>query len=142
MRSWSYLIQVRAYSKEGLTEEFALYVVSLPPDPELLKKVDLECYATSYLPIQTVIEVAHAYAIGTDEKIEDLDRYSLLGYREDMDLYIFKEGVSFKEGLTKVFLLILDTLKSKGEYERIEPVVDVGTPPLELMLECLKLASA
>ena len=65
-----------------------------------------------------------------------------MGYREDMDLYIFKEGVSFKEGLTKVFLLILDTLKSKGEYERIEPVVDVGTPPLELMLECLKLASA
>ncbi|WP_448588598.1 hypothetical protein [Thermocrinis sp.] len=143
MRSWSYLIQVRAYSDDGrVEEESALYVVSLPPDPEFLKNVELECYATSYLPFQTVLKVAHAYAIGTDAKIEDLERYSLMGYREDMDLYIFKEGVGFKEGLIRVFSLILDLLKARGTYKFIEPVVDVGTPPSELMLECLELSSA
>ena len=38
MRSWSYLIQVRAQFEDGrVEEEGVLYVVSLPSDPALLK---------------------------------------------------------------------------------------------------------
>jgi hypothetical protein len=86
--------------------------------------------------------VAQAYALGTDAQIQDLQSYHLQGYREDMDLYIFKEGVSFMEGLTKAYELILNLLKNKGKVVKIEPVVDVGTPPMEVMMECLRSALA
>jgi hypothetical protein len=59
-----------------------------------------------------------------------------------MDLYIFQEGVSFKEGLTKAYELILSLLKGRGEVVRVEPIVDVGTPPMEVMMECLRSALA
>jgi len=143
MRSWSYLIQVRAQFEDGrVEEEGVLYVVSLPSDPTLLKEVEMECYAVSYIPFQTVLKVAQAYALGTDAQIKDLQRYHLQGYREDMDLYIFQEGVGFKEGLTKAYELILSLLKGRGEVVRVEPVVDVGTPPKEVMMECLRSALA
>jgi hypothetical protein len=143
MRSWSYLIQVRAQFEDGrVEEEGVLYVVSLPSDPTLLKEVEMECYAVSYIPFQTVLRVAQAYALGTDAEIQDLQSYHLQGYREDMDLYIFQEGVSFKEGLTKAYELILSLLKKKGKVVKIEPVVDVGTPPMEIMMECLRSALA
>jgi hypothetical protein len=102
----------------------------------------MECYAVSYIPFQTVLKVAQAYALGTDAQIQDLQNYHLQGYREDMDLYIFQEGVSFKEGLTKAYELILNLLKKKGKVVKIEPVVDVGTPPMEVMMECLRSALA
>jgi len=143
MRSWSYLIQVRAQFEDGrVEEEGVLYVVSLPSDPTLLKEVEMECYAVSYITFQTVLRVAQAYALGTDAKIQDLQSYRLQGYREDMDLYIFQEGVSFMEGLTKAYELILNLLKKRGKVVKIEPVVDVGTPPMEVMMECLKSALA
>jgi len=143
MRSWSYLIQVRAQFEDGrVGEEGVLYVVSLPSDPTLLKEVEMECYAVSYIPLQTVLKVAQAYALGTDAEIQDLQSYRLQGYREDMDLYIFQEGVGFKEGLTKAYELILSLLKGRGEVVRVEPVVDVGSPPAEVMLECLRSALA
>jgi len=143
MRSWSYLIQVRAQFEDGrVEEEGVLYVVSLPSDPALLKEVEMECYVVSYIPFQTVLKVAQAYALGTDAQIKDLQSYRLQGYREDMDLYIFQEGVGFKEGLTKAYELILSLLKGRGEVVRVEPVVDVGTPPKEVMMECLKSALA
>jgi hypothetical protein len=143
MRSWSYLIQVRAQFEDGrVEEEGVLYVVSLPSDPALLKEVEMECYAVSYIPFQTVLKVAQAYALGTDAQIQDLQSYRLQGYREDMDLYIFQEGVGFKEGLTKAYELILSLLKGRGEVVRVEPVVDVGTPPKEVMMECLRSALA
>jgi hypothetical protein len=143
MRSWSYLIQVRAQFEDGrVEEEGVLYVVSLPSDPALLKEVEMECYAVSYIPFQTVLRVAQAYALGTDAQIQDLQSYRLQGYREDMDLYIFQEGVGFKEGLTKAYELILSLLKGRGEVVRVEPVVDVGTPPKEVMMECLRSALA
>ncbi len=143
MRSWSYLIQVRAQFEDGrVEEEGVLYVVSLPSDPELLKAVEMECYAVSYIPFQTVLKVAQAYALGTDTKIEDLGNYYLQGYREDMDLYIFREGVGFKEGLTKAYELILRLLKKRGKIVKVEPVIDVGTPPAEVMIECLNSALA
>jgi len=119
-----------------------LYVVSLPSDPALLKEVEMECYAVSYIPFQTVLKVAQAYALGTDAHIKDLQNYRLQGYREDMDLYIFQEGVGFKEGLTKAYELIISLLKGRGEVVRVEPVVDVGTPPKEVMMECLRSALA
>jgi hypothetical protein len=102
----------------------------------------MECYAVSYIPFQTVLRVAQAYALGTDAQIKDLQSYHLQGYREDMDLYIFQEGVGFKEGLTKVYELILSLLKGRGEVVRVEPVVDVGSPPTEVMMECLRSALA
>jgi hypothetical protein len=143
MRSWSYLIQVRAQFEDGrMEEEGVLYVVSLPSDPALLKEVEMECYAVSYIPFQTVLKVAQAYALGTDAQIKDLQNYRLQGYREDMDLYIFQEGVGFKEGLTKAYELILSLLKERGEVVKVEPVVDVGTPPKEVMMECLRSALA
>jgi len=143
MRSWSYLIQVRAQFEDGrVEEEGVLYVVSLPSDPALLKEVEMECYAVSYIPFQTVLKVAQAYALGTDAQIQDLQSYRLQGYREDMDLYIFQEGVGFKEGLTKAYELILSLLKGRGEVVRVEPVVDVGAPPKEVMMECLRSALA
>jgi hypothetical protein len=123
-------------------EEGVLYVVSLPSDPTLLKEVEMECYAVSYIPFQTVLRVAQAYALGTDAQIQDLQSYHLQGYREDMDLYIFQEGVGFKEGLTKAYELILSLLKRRGEVVKVEPVVDVGTPPKEVMMECLRSALA
>jgi hypothetical protein len=123
-------------------EEGVLYVVSLPSDPTLLKEVEMECYAVSYIPFQTVLKVAQAYALGTDAQIKDLQSYRLQGYREDMDLYIFQEGVGFKEGLTKAYELILSLLKGRGEVVKVEPVVDVGTPPKEVMMECLRSALA
>jgi hypothetical protein len=143
MRSWSYLIQVKAQFEDGrVEEEGVLYVVSLLSDPTLLKEVEMECYAVSYIPFQTVLKVAQAYALGTDAEIKDLQSYRLQGYRENMDLYIFQEGVGFKEGLTKAYELILSLLKGRGEVVRIEPVVDVGTPPKEVMMECLRSALA
>ncbi len=143
MRSWSYLIQVRTQFEDGrVEEEGVLYVVSLPSDPELLKAVEMECYAVSYIPFQTVLKVAQAYALGTDTQIEDLGSYHLQGYREDMDLYIFREGVGFKEGLIKAYELILRLLKKRGKIIKVEPVIDVGTPPVEVMIECLNSALA
>jgi hypothetical protein len=59
-----------------------------------------------------------------------------------MDLYIFQEGVGFKEGLTKAYELILNLLKERGKVVKIEPVVDVGAPPMEVMMECLSSALA
>jgi hypothetical protein len=50
--------------------------------------------------------------------------------------------VGFKEGLTKAYELILNLLKKRGKVVKIEPVVDVGTPPMEVMMECLRSALA
>jgi len=136
MRSWVYYIQLRAYYQDGsIKEEGALYVFAVPLD-EKLKEVGMECYAKEYIPQETVIKSAYAYAIGTDIPIEDKD----LHYREDLDLYIFNEGVSFEEGLTKVYKILLEHLKKFGELRMVEPVVDVGTPSANVMYSCLKRA--
>ncbi|MGB9874179.1 MAG: hypothetical protein ACPLRS_04330, partial [Hydrogenobacter sp.] len=62
MRSWVYYIQLRAHYQDGtLKEEGALYVVAVPKD-EKLKDVNMECYAKEYLPQETAIKSAYAYA--------------------------------------------------------------------------------
>ncbi len=139
MRSWSYLIQIRAVDKEGREEESsALYIVALPPDEELLKVVEMECYASHYMPRDTALRLGRAYAVGTDIKVENPEDYGFLGYREDMDLYVFKEGLSFEEGLINVYRLLLKDLSERMELEYVYPVVDVGSPEEEVMLNCLK----
>ncbi len=137
MRSWVYYIELLGYYQDGKKEKVsAVYVVALPEDKPL-NPVEMECYASEYAPAKLAIEYGMAYAIGFDEKIENLQNYHLMGYREDMELYIFKEGLGFKEGLEKVFKLLYDNLK-KQDLVAVEPALDVGSPPKELMTECLK----
>jgi len=140
MRSWVYYIQLRAFYKDGrVEEEGLLYVVALP-DEEKLKSVDMECYATEYLPQDLALRVAQAYAVGTHLEVKDLSLYGLEFYREEQDLYIFREGISFEEGLVNSYRLLLEELKKRGDIEAVEPVVDVGTPSFEVMYKCLNEA--
>ncbi|MEJ7553572.1 MAG: hypothetical protein WKI48_02375 [Aquificaceae bacterium] len=139
MRSWVYYIEISAYYQKGSRERAsAVYVVALPEDKPL-NPVDMECYASEYAPVRLAIEHGMAYAIGFDEEIKNPQDYDLMGYREDMELYVFKEGLSFKEGLERVYRLLYESIE-KEDLVAIEPVVDVGSPPRELMLECLKRA--
>ncbi len=138
MRSWNYYIQVKGINREKEEENSALYIVALPPDESLLKLVEMECYAQNYIPMDIAIKYGKAYAIGTDIKLENLQDYKLAQYREDMDLYIFEEGVSFEEGLTNLYKLLIDDLSKKIQFEYVYPVVDVGSPPEEVMINCLK----
>ncbi|RME12607.1 MAG: hypothetical protein D6804_01400, partial [Aquificota bacterium] len=94
MRSWVYYIELTGYYREGSRESVsAVYVVALPEDKPL-NPVDMECYASEYAPAKLAIEHGMAYAVGFDERIENLQTYDLMGYREDMELYIFREGLS------------------------------------------------
>lgn len=137
MRSWVYYIELSGYYQNGSRENIsAVYVVALPEDKPL-NPVDMECYASEYAPAKLAIEYGMAYAIGIDDKIENPQNYDLMGYREDMELYIFKEGLSFKEGLERVYRLLYENLR-KDELVAVEPVIDVGSPPRELMVECLR----
>jgi hypothetical protein len=43
-------------------KEGVLHVVSFPSDPTLLKEVEMECYAISYISFQTVLRVAQVYS--------------------------------------------------------------------------------
>lgn len=140
MRSWVYYIQLRAHYKGGkIKEEGALYVVAIPSD-EKLKSVDIECYAKEYLPQEMALKLAQAYAVGTDISLKDLSHYGLATYREDLDLYVFHEGISFEEGLIEVYKILLDHLEKIGEIEFVEPIVDIGTPSTDLMYNCLNKA--
>ncbi len=139
MRSWVYYIELLGYYEKGSKDRVsAVYVVALPEDKPL-NPVDMECYASEYAPVKLAIEHGMAYAIGFDEEIKNPQDYDLMGYREDMELYVFKEGLSFKEGLERVYRLLYESIE-KEDLVAIEPVVDVGSPPRELMLECLKRA--
>jgi hypothetical protein len=46
LKSWSYYIQLRAYDESGnVKEDSALYIVGLPITDDVLKAVEMECYA-------------------------------------------------------------------------------------------------
>lgn len=138
MRSWNYLIALEGITKDGKKlEESALYIVAIPAE-DILKAVEMECYASNYLPADAVLKYGQAYAIGVDHDIKDLDRYDISHYREDLGLYVFKEGVNFTDGLTNVFRLLLDMMKARESVDMVRPVVDVGSPPEEIMLMCLE----
>ncbi len=137
MRSWVYYIELLGYYEKGSKDRVsAVYVVALPEDKPL-STVDMECYASEYAPAKLAIEHGMAYAIGFDEEIKDPQDYDLMGYREDLELYIFREGLGFQEGLERVYKLLYENLR-KDKLMAVEPVVDVGSPPKELMFECLK----
>ncbi|MCS6876047.1 MAG: hypothetical protein NZM36_04220 [Aquificaceae bacterium] len=137
MRSWVYYIELIGHYEGGRSERSsAVYVVAIPED-EPLASVDMECFASEYAPLKLAINHGKAYAIGVDEAIDNLENYSLKGYREDLELYVFTEGLSFTEGLKQVYRLLYINLKKEGLIS-VEPVVDVGSPPTELMMECLR----
>ncbi|MCS7263130.1 MAG: hypothetical protein N3C13_05355 [Aquificaceae bacterium] len=137
MRSWVYYIELVGHYEGGRKEKAsAVYVVALPEE-EPLPAVDMECYASEYVPAKLAITHGKAYALGVEEPIEDPQRYRLKGYREDLELYVFQEGLSFQEGLEQVYRLLYESLNGETLLA-LEPVVDVGSPPRELMMECLK----
>lgn len=137
MRSWVYYIELLAHYEGGRQErKSAVYVVALPSE-EKLSPVEMECYASEYAPFKLTLNYGKAYAVGIDEPIEKPEDYNLAGYRQDLELYIFKEGFSFQEGLMEVYRLLYESLNKEG-LVAVEPIVDVGSPPKELMLECLK----
>lgn len=137
MRSWVYYIEILGHYEDGKQERLsAVYVVALPEEEPLLP-VDMECYASEYAPANLAISHGKAYAVGLDEPLENLQEHKLTGYREDIELYIFREGLSFEEGLEEVYRILYKRL-NKDKLLAIEPVIDVGSPPAELMRECLR----
>lgn len=137
MKSWVYYLQLLARKEDSKTQVLScVYVVALPKD-EALSPVELECYASEYLPHELARKKAHAYALGPEEDIKDPSRFRLKGYRQDLELYIFQEGLSFEEGLTEAFRVMLDNAKG---IVSVEPILDVGSPPREVLLSCLKRA--
>ncbi|RMH01360.1 MAG: hypothetical protein D6699_06900 [Aquificota bacterium] len=140
MRSWVYLIGLRGYYEDGKAKESsAVYVVALPPQQELAQ-VNMECYATEYLPQNIALTVGKAYAVGTDWEIKEPERFKIKGFREDLELYVFEEGLSFEEGLIEVLRIVYEDLANGGKLLSVEPVIDVGTPSTQFMLECVKKA--
>ncbi|MFN3947875.1 MAG: hypothetical protein ACK4LA_07300 [Aquificaceae bacterium] len=136
MKSWVYYVELLGHYEDGSVEKrSAVYVVALPL--EGLNPVDMECYAKEYAPANLAIDHGKAYAVGVDEEIKDLERYSLIGYREDLELYLFKEGLGFEKGLEEVFKILLEGFDKK-RLKGLVPLVDVGSPPESLMVKCLK----
>lgn len=139
MRSWVYYVEIAAYYEDGREKKAsAVYVVALPLE-ESLSPVDMECYASEYASFSLALTHGKAYAIGVDYALENFEEYKLMGYREDLDLYLFKEGISFEEGLEEVYRILCKDLEKDG-LAAVIPVVDVGSPPEEVMLRCLKRA--
>lgn len=140
MRSWVYLIGIRAHYQDGRVKEAsAVYVVALPSEQELAQ-VNMECYASEYLPQNIAISAGKAYAVGTDWEIKEPERFKIKGMREDLELYIFQEGLNFEDGLVAVFRILCEELYREGKPISLEPIVDVGSPSYELMVECLRKA--
>ncbi|MEN3034275.1 MAG: hypothetical protein ABDH18_04730 [Aquificaceae bacterium] len=137
MKSWVYYLQLLVRDKDLKAQVLScVYVVALPED-ENLSPVELECYASEYLPHELARKKAMAYALGPEEEIKNPSRFRLKGYRDDLELYIFEEGISFEDGLVEAFRLMLDGVENPSV---VEPIMDVGSPPRELLLSCLKRA--
>ncbi|HEK24896.1 MAG TPA: hypothetical protein ENO33_00780, partial [Hydrogenobaculum sp.] len=73
--------------------------------------------------------------IGTDIDIKNLSDYKLNAYDKETDLYIFNENVNFHEGLEQVFRILLEQSFKDFEPSKVEPVIDVGIPPIETLRE-------
>ncbi len=138
MRSWTYFIQLIGRNRKGESkQEGALYIVAVPPGENMFKEVTLSCYADHYLPEENAVNYGMAYALGIDFEIEDMERFGIGFYREEEGLYIFKEGISMKEGLKNVFKILMRKLKEDGYGADFDIYVDVGNPSDDLMRECL-----
>jgi len=87
------------------------------------------------LPQEFAIAYGKAYAIGTDIDIKNPADYRLNAYDKESDLYIFNENVNFHEGLEQVFRILLEQSFKGFEPSKVEPVIDVGIPPIEILRE-------
>ncbi len=121
-KSWNQFIEMIAYDKEGNTRNVsALYVVAIPNADRLEKNVDFSCYRPTYISKDIAEKIGKAYGVSTEFDIKEPEKYNILGYRPDLDLYIFKENISFQEGLEKIYEILKDYLKEEGfEVERFE----------------------
>lgn len=138
MRSWTYFIQLAGRNDEGeVAQEGALYIVAVPTDKNLFQAQRLSCYSEHYLPEESAVKYGKAFALGVEFDIKDLEAYGLSFYREDDELYIFKEGISMKEGLRNVYRLLMDRLRGMGYGKDFDTIVDMGNPSEDLMRECL-----
>ncbi len=138
MRSWTYFIQLVGRNRKGESkQEGALYIVAIPPGENMVKEVTFSCYADHYLPEENAVNYGMAYALGIDFELNDIEKYGLSFYRGEEGLYIFKEGISMKKGLTNVFRILMEKLKESGYAIDFDIYVDVGNPSDDLMRECL-----
>ncbi len=141
MRSWTYFIQLAGRNEKGeVMQEGALYIVAVPTDRNLFQAQKLSCYSEHYLPEESAVKYGKAFALGVEFEIKNPESYGLSFYREDDELYIFKEGIEMKEGLKNVYRLLMDRLREQGYGKDFDTIVDMGNPSEELMRECLLAA--
>ncbi len=138
MKSWTYFIQLVGRNKEGDSEvEGALYIVAVPTDKNLTMAQKFSCFSESYLPEENAINHGKAFAVGVDFKVENPERYGLAFYREEDELYIFKEDISMKDGLKNVYSLLMEELRKRGYGDDFDTMVDMGNPSENFLRECL-----
>jgi len=138
MRSWTYFIQLVGRNDKGETmQEGALYIVAVPTDMNLFQEQKLSCYSEHYLPEESAVKYGKAFAVGVEFEVKDPENYGLNFFREEDELYIFKEGISMKEGLKNVYRLLMDRLRSLGYGKDFDTMFDMGNPSEDLMRECL-----
>lgn len=118
-KPYNHYIELLAYDKNGNTKNISiLYIVAVPENDAVERKIDFQCYRPTYMPKNIVEKIGKAYGIAVEFDIKNPEKYSMLGYRPGLDLYVFKEGMSFEEGLEKIKEIVSDYLKE----ENFEPV--------------------
>lgn len=138
MRSWTYFVQLVGRNEKGeKRQEGALYIVAVPTDRDLFQAQRLSCYSEHYLPEENAVNYGMAFAVGVEFEVRKPEDYGLSFFREEDELYIFKEGIPMKEGLKRVYALLMDRLRELGYGKDFDTVVDMGNPSEELMRECL-----
>ncbi|NPA52719.1 MAG: hypothetical protein GXO22_07470 [Aquificae bacterium] len=114
-KSWNQYVEIIAYDEEGNKKELsALYIVAVPQQDKLEKDIDFKCYRPTYIPRELVEKIGRAYGVATEFDIKNPEKYDIIGYRPDLDLYVFKEGMTFKEGLERIYKIFKDKLEEEG----------------------------
>ncbi len=114
-KSYNHYIELIAYDKKGNTKNISiLYIVAVPENDAVEREIDFQCYRPTYMPKNIVEKIGKAYGIAVEFDIKNPEKYSMLGYRPDLDLYVFKEGMSFEEGLEKIKKIVSDYLKEEN----------------------------
>jgi len=138
MRSWTYFIQLVGRNEKGeAMQEGALYIVAVPTDRNLFQAQKLSCFSEHYLPEESAINHGKAFAVGVEFEVKNPEEYGISFFREEDELYIFKEGINMKEGLKNVYRLLMDRLKEQGYGKDYDTLFDMGNPSENLMRECL-----
>ncbi len=138
MKSWSYYIQLAGVNEKGeVMKEEALYVVATPHNEELYRDIKYNCFSEHYIPEENAIKHGQAYAVGVDFEIKNMKDYGLEFFSEDDELYIFREGISMKEGLKNVLKILMNRLREQGYGKDFEVIRDIGSPSEDFMRECL-----